>query len=95
MEGYDYLRTSLELLVSKKIFKDVIDRYRPNLRMTLFPAVKGDMIEVHKAEIDTMFGRASGYIRAHSHPVEQHAPPTLNDLKADFERFRAIETDFN
>lgn len=95
MEGYDYLRTSLELLVSKKIFKDVIDRYRPNLRMTLFPAVKGDMIEVHKAEIDTMFGRASGYIRAHSHPVEQHAPPTINDLKADFERFRAIETDFN
>lgn len=93
-EGYDYLRTSLELLVSKKIFQDVVDRYRPNLKMTLFPAVKGDKIEQHKAEIDTMFGRASGFIRAHSHPEEQHAPPTINDLKADFVRFKAIESDF-
>lgn len=93
-EGYDYLRTSLELLVSKKIFQDVVDRYRPNLKMTLFPAVKGDKIEEHKAEIDTMFGRASGFIRAHSHPEEQHAPPTINELKADFVRFKAIESDF-
>jgi hypothetical protein len=93
-EGYDYLRTSLELLVSKKIFQDVVDRYRPNLIMTLFPAVKGDKIEEHKAEIDTMFGRASGFIRAHSHPEEQYAPPTINDLKADFERFKIIEADF-
>ena len=93
-EGYDYLRTSLELLVSKKIFQDVIDRYRPNLKMTLFPAIKGDKIEAHKAEIDTIFGRASGYIRAHSHPEEQHAPPTMHDLRADFERFKLIESDF-
>lgn len=93
-EGYDYLRTSLELLVSKKIFQDVVDRYRPNLKMTLFPAIKGDKIEEHKAEIDTMFGRASGYIKAHSHPEEQHSLPTMNDLKADFERFKVIENDF-
>lgn len=94
VQGYDFLRTSLELLVSKKIFQDVVDRYRPNLKMTLFPAIKGDKIEEHKAEIDTMFGRASGYIGAHSHPEEHHAPPTLNDLKADFERFKIIEADF-
>lgn len=94
VEGYDFLRTSLELLVSKKIFQDVVDRYRPNLKMTLFPAIKGDKIEEHKAEIDSIFGRASGYIRAHSHPEEHHAPPTLNDLKADFERFKLIEADF-
>lgn len=95
VEGYDFLRTSLELLVSKKIFQDVVDRYRPNLKMTLFPAIKGDKIEEHKAEIDSIFGRASGYIRAHSHPEEHHAPPTLNDLKSDYERFRVIEADFN
>jgi len=93
-EGYAYLRTSLELLVSNKIFKEIVGRYRNNIMMTLFPAVKGDKIEEHKAEIDTMFGRASGYIRAHSHPEEQNAPPTLNDLRADFERFKMIETDF-
>ena len=93
-EGYDYLRTSLELLVSDSIFKKIVGRYRNNIMMTLFPAVKGDKIEEHKAEIDTMFGRASGFIRAHSHPEEQHAPPTMNDLKADFERFKAVEHDF-
>lgn len=93
-EGYAYLRTSLELLVSDSIFKKIVGRYRNNIMMTLFPAVKGDKIEEHKAEIDTMFGRASGYIRAHSHPEEQHAPPTLNDLIADFERFKIIEADF-
>lgn len=62
--------------------------------MTNFPAVKGDKIELHKEEIDSMFGRASSYIRAHSHPEEQHVLPTMNDLKADFERFKIIETDF-
>ena len=40
-----------------------------------------------------MFGGASGYIKAHSHPEEQHALPTMNDLKADFERFKEIEKD--
>ncbi|MDE3740532.1 AAA family ATPase [Maribacter polysaccharolyticus] len=95
VDGYDFLRTTLELLVSKKIFQDVVDRYRPNLKMTLFPAIKGHKIEEHKAEIDSIFGRASGYIRAHSHPEEHYAPPTLNDLKSDFERFKVIEADFN
>lgn len=93
-EGYAYLRTSLELLVSNTIFKEIVGRYRNNIMMTLFPAVKGDKIEVHKAEIDSMFSRASGFINAHSHPEEQHSPPTMNDLRADFERFKIIETDF-
>ncbi|MEW4922493.1 AAA family ATPase [Algibacter sp. 2305UL17-15] len=93
-EGYAYLRTGLELLVSNSIFQEIVGRYRNNIMMTKFPAVKGDMIEKHKAEIDGMFGRASGFIRAHSHPEEQHAPPTMNDLKADYERFKAIESDF-
>ncbi len=93
-EGYDYLRTGLELLVSNTIFQEIVGRYRPNIMMTKFPAVKGDKIEEHKAEIDAMFGRASGYIRAHSHPEEHHAPPTIHDLRVDFERFKVIEADF-
>jgi hypothetical protein len=93
-EGYAHLRTSLELLVSNTIFQEIVGRYRNNIMMTKFPTVKGNKIEEHKAEIDTMFGRASGFIRAHSHPEEQHAPPTMHDLKADFERFKIIENDF-
>ncbi|PNQ73087.1 hypothetical protein C1T31_08845 [Hanstruepera neustonica] len=93
-EGYDYLRTGLELLVSNSIFQEIVGRYRNNIMMTKFPAVKGDMIEKHKAEIDGMFSRASGFIRAHSHPEEHHAPPTMNDLIADYERFKVIENDF-
>lgn len=93
-EGYDYLRTGLELLVSNTIFENIVGRYRNNIMMTKFPAVKGDMIEKHKAEIDSMFGRASGFIRAHSHPEPQHTPPTMNDLKADYVRFKVIENDF-
>lgn len=94
-EGYAHLRTSLELLVSNTIFQEIVGRYRNNIMMTKFPTVKGDKIEEHKAEIDGMFGRASGFIRAHSHPEEQHAPPTLNDLKTDYDRFKVIEGDFN
>lgn len=94
-EGYAHLRTSLELLVSNTIFQEIIGRYRNNIMMTKFPAVKGGLIDKHKAEIDDMFGRASGFIRAHSHPEEQHAPPTMNDLKTDFNRFKEIETEFN
>jgi hypothetical protein len=93
-EGYAHLRTSLELLVSNTIFQEIVGRYRNNIMMTKFPTVKGDKIEEHKAEIDTMFGRSSGYIRAHSHPEEQNAPPTMNDLRFDYERFKIIEADF-
>jgi hypothetical protein len=93
-EGYAHLRTSLELLVSNTIFQEIVGRYRNNIMMTKFSTVKGNKIEEHKSEIDTMFGRASGFIRAHSHPEEQHAPPTMYDLKADFERFKIIENDF-
>jgi len=93
-EGYAHLRTSLELLVSNHIFHDIVGRYRQNIMMTKFPAVRGDMIEKYKADIDAMFDRASGYIYAHSHPEEQHAPPSIDDLKADFDRFKAIESDF-
>jgi len=93
-EGYDYLRTALELLVSNSIFKEIVGRYRSNIMMTKFPEVKGDMIETHKATIDELFSRASGYIKAHSHPEEQDSPPTMNDLKADFQVFKTIESDF-
>ncbi len=61
--------------------------------MIKFPAVKEDKIQIHKRKIDTMFGGASGYIKAHSHPEEQHALPSMNDLKADFEHFKEIEKD--
>lgn len=93
-EGYAYLRTGLELLVSNTIFQEIVGRYKNNIMMTKFPAVKGDMIEKHKAEIDGLFRRASGFIKVHSHPEEHHAPPTMNDLKADYERFKVIQSDF-
>jgi len=93
-EGYALLRTSIELLVSNHIFQDIVGRYRNNIMMTKFPAVKGDMIEIHKAEIDNIFGRASSFIKAHSHPEEQDSPPTMNDLISDYDRFKVIEKDF-
>ncbi|WP_198520107.1 AAA family ATPase [Lacinutrix sp. Bg11-31] len=93
-EGYAYIRSGLELLVSNNIFLEIVGRYRNNIMMTKFPTVKGDMIEKHKAEIDSMFGRASGFIRAHSHPEEHHSPPTMDDLKSDYERFKEIQKDF-
>ncbi|MCF6359206.1 MAG: hypothetical protein L3J29_00405 [Cyclobacteriaceae bacterium] len=93
-EGYAHLRTSLEFLVSNTIFQEIVGRYRNNIMMTKFTAVKGDKIEEHKAEIDTLFGRASGYINAHSNPEGQHALPTMNDLKTDFNRFKEIERKF-
>ncbi len=94
-QGYDYLRTSLELLVANTIFKDIVGRYRSNIRMTLLPTINGVKIDEHKPEIDTMFSRACRFIAAHSHPEEQHAPPTMNDLKTDFARFKVIASDFN
>lgn len=62
--------------------------------MTLLPTLNGVKIDEHKPEIDAMFSRACRFIDAHSHPEEQHAPPTMNDLKADFVRFKLIERDF-
>jgi hypothetical protein len=64
--------------------------------MTFFciPDRKRNKVEDPNVEIGTIFSRASGYIKAHSHPEEQDAPSTLNDLKTDFERFKLIIADF-
>lgn len=93
-DGYGYLRSAIELCVETEIFQGTIKRYQKNVALTSFMKVNGEKINKHKDKLNEIFERCCGFIKGHSNPEEIHNDPTLTDLKADFEEFKAIRNEF-
>jgi len=93
-EGYDNLRSAIELCVEHEIFKGTVKRYQKNISLTNFIKVDNDKINEHKETLNDIFERSCGFIGAHSNPETFHNDPTLYDLRTDFEEFKKIRKDF-
>lgn len=93
-EGYGHLRSAIELCVEHEIFQGTIKRYQKNVALTLFMKVNGSKLDTHKEKLNEIFERCCSFINAHSHPIIIHNTPTINDLKVDFEDFKAIRREF-
>jgi energy-coupling factor transporter ATP-binding protein EcfA2 len=93
-DGYGYLRSAIELCVEHEIFQGTIKRYQKNVALTSFVKVNGDLLNQHKDKLNEIFERSCGYIKGHSNPTEIYNDPTLEELKADFNEFKAIRTVF-
>ncbi|MDP8265750.1 MAG: AAA family ATPase [Candidatus Aceula meridiana] len=85
IEGYEALRSSIELLVEDSLFQKCVKRYKRNVMLTNFELIDGAFIDSNKRDIVTIFERACGYIDAHSNPQEEAISPTLIELKKDFD----------
>ncbi|GMN11360.1 AAA family ATPase [Croceitalea sp. MTPC9] len=93
-EGYGYLRAALELFVTDVVFQKMVKRYRKHIMTTTLPRVSGQLIDKHKATIEDLFARSSKFINAHSAAQIIHSPPTLDDLRTDFETFKGVKQEF-
>ena len=90
IQGYDSLRSAIELLVEDNIFKKTVKRYKRNISMGMFETIDGAYIDEVKERLNTIFEQACGYIEPHSNPEEEAEPPTLQQLKDDFDEISAI-----
>lgn len=93
-EGYGFLRTALELFITDEILQKTVKRYRKNVVMSGFPKIKGELIEKHKAVLNEIFERSSGFIVGHSNPEQVNTSPSFIDLQNDFKSFKDIRAEF-
>jgi len=93
-QGYGFLRTALELLITDDVLQRTVKRYRKNVIMSGFPKIKGNLIEKHKETLNEIFERSSGFIDGHSNPEPISSTPNFTDLQSDFESFKRIREEF-
>lgn len=74
------LRRTLEEIVAMHLFKDVVGRWRENLRLTLVKEIHWDNSLAD--EIDSLFAELSRVVEGHSHTLEYSGgPPDIDELK--------------
>jgi recombinational DNA repair ATPase RecF len=94
MEGFGELRSAIELCIEHDIFRGTVQRYQKMISLKQFVQVNGDGLEKHKNNLNDMYERCCGFINAHSNPEQVYNDPTIEDLKADFEAFKKIKSEF-
>ncbi len=93
-DGYSYLRSAIELFVEHEIIHGTVKRYQKNISLTQFVKINGNLIDSYKDDLNEIFERCCGFIKAHSNPTIVHNDPTIIDLKADFNDFKEIRNKF-
>jgi energy-coupling factor transporter ATP-binding protein EcfA2 len=86
------MRTAYEDFVQKKLFNDVVRRWRENIKFTLNQVYFDDEIA---GRIHDRMAALSRYIDAHSHSQDFHEVPLTTDLiKSELAHFDAIKSDY-
>jgi hypothetical protein len=86
-KGYEELRGFCEIVVEQEMLKGVVQRYTPNVMMTMLDKINVDKLREGVAAIVPIFEKSCRYIASHSQPIEtQGIRPTLDELKVDYER---------
>lgn len=86
------LRTAYEDFIQKRLFNNVVRRWRENITFTLNQVYFDDAIA---ARIHDRMAALSRYIDAHSHSQDFHEVPLTTDLiKSELDHFDAIKSDY-
>lgn len=87
------LRTAYEDFIQKRLFNNVVRRWRENITFTLNQVYFDETIAVR---IHDRMGALSRYIDAHSHSEDFHEVPlTLDVVSSELAQFDAIKSDYN
>ena len=87
------LRTAYENFIQKKLFNNVVRRWRENVMFTLDKVYFNEKIAIRVHERMTALSR---YIDAHSHSPDFHEVPlTLETLVSELAHFDSINSDYN
>ena len=88
-ETYGELRGACEIVVEKELLRGAVERYRPNVRMTVLNRIRTDRLPDAIQKVVQIFERCSRNTPSHSHPhVTLGALPTLADLEKDWETLK-------
>ncbi len=87
---YDLMSGYIESYVEIKIFKNIINRYRPNIRMNSLEKMK-DFEDEKLTDLIDLYKQTSRKGSRHSQPVGTQ-PPKYLELK---EHFKILKTNFN
>ena len=93
-EGYGHLRSAIEIFVEVKLFAKTIIRYKKGVAFPCLLSVDGGKIDAHKGKLNDIYEKCCASIDGHSSPEEIHTPPTIEELKTDFEQFNKINSQF-
>lgn len=86
------LRTAYEDFIQKRLFNNVVRRWRENITFTLNQVYFDDAIA---ARVHDRMAALSRYIDAHSHSQDFHEVPLTTDLiKSELAHFDAIKSDY-
>lgn len=87
------LRTGYEDFIQKKLFNNVVRRWRENITFTLNQVFFDEAIALRVHERMVALSR---YIDAHSHSEDFHEVPlTVEVLASEFSHFDSIKSDYN
>ena len=79
---YDLMSGYLETYVELILFKDIIGRFRPNIRMNNLGEMK-DFDREKLDELSNLYNQTSRKGSRHSHPIGTQ-PPNVRDFKGTF-----------
>ena len=82
--GYTHLRCACEVIVEQELLKDVVARYRPNIRMTCIRQINAERLPQAIGTIMEIFDKCSRFPEVHSQPLSAiEALPSIQELTED------------
>ena len=94
-KGYEELRGACEIVVEKDLLKGVIERYRPNVRMTVLRQISADRLPDAIQKIVPIFEKCSRIISSHSQPLVTRGVRTpLDELKDDWKTLQDTRREY-
>ena len=93
-EGFGELRSAIELCIEHEIFNGTIQRYQKHISLGRFIQVNAKGLDKYKTSLNDIYELCCGFINAHSNPELVDNNPSIEDLKAYFETFQKIRSEF-
>ena len=94
-QAWSQIRSWCEAFVEQEVLRGVTARYRPHVRMTTLPQIKGDLLEETSGAVLPIFEKACRMTDAHSQPLETLGiKPSLNELKEDWAMLQKARRDY-
>lgn len=81
--GYDWIRSWCEVFTETELLRGATQRYQPNVRMTVLPSIRADLLPDLIEVVTRVFEDACRFIDGHSQPLASlGVAPSLAGLEA-------------
>ena len=93
--AYSSVRSWIEVVVEQELLQHVVQRYQPNVALTMLPAIDGAKLDVAKAAMYPIYEKACRIIEGHSQPLETlSVRPKLDELEAEWTLLQNARTTY-